>query len=983
MLKRLRAKKILIYSILAATLTAMLSGAVVTLAEETPERSFTGYALALPILANLDYTDVRQTNTWAKEAIWEISALEFMKGYGEKRFGVNETLTVEQAIAVAYNAVGREADAQAAAELLDRARAADARLYPAPKMWSDGYLQLAANDGLITQQDFIDALQTDQLALTGDNFLRGASATREEMAVFLGKLLTLAPINPQTRLFNSYRDWQEADPYNVPMLEAILQNGIMHGDNTGRFRPKAALTRAEAAQILVNAEPVTLPLLGLSKFKGTIEAITVQQDNRNGTAINRRKVLVRNSNGLLHEMNLVEPTVSFPSSRNELSGALINQFESVVVNNLGSLGTGSLLRAGQEISYVVDDQNRTRYIQVAKSGLSTTYILGRVISTDVATRGLVFQPYQTLPFADIRYADAKTLANIKLSGNTSAWTVSNGAKIFSDFVYKTFESIEPETHYILTVQNGMVTGMDGVTVDLLQEEGIVSGIVQENNPDLGYITLYAADGSGISAGLENGYASLRTYPYAGSITTTRDGKTATPESVLPGDSVYMRLDDDQAVEVISAASYYVPVHGTLLNRSGNNLRIQLPNGQVSNYDVPIGTPVYQSGRISSLDKALAGDDVKLLVQESGGNLAIREVNISRSPKLVDNIYRATFENTDDIRNLMTVSGVRRYLNGAWELSDEAGMMSIGFADGYQSNIDPRAVGTVFFAVRKDAAGREKIIKAVLRDDERFESVQNDTILTATPDGSRLQLYGISALVLVDEDTIVVRDNRLVDGSAIRANDQAKISTGKIGSATSLQADVVVAQAETGSKGLTIYRGRILDYVPNTTLTVESFAKLSGVKWDFSNTPKTFDIRQNETRLLEEGGIGNMRDFTLAEWKGKTVSLLVDGSKVLEISNAPYGDAALTGKITGYVGGTLDTDGKWVVEPSGYKISGARTYNPLKYTWELGTETEITLEPHTILLRKGISVSASGIQIGDQITMIRTVGSAVGRIIRVE
>ena len=71
-------------------------------------------------MANLAFTDVRASNTFAKEAIWETGALELMKGYAAdtgttRRFGLNDTLSVEQALALSYIAAGREAEAQAAA----------------------------------------------------------------------------------------------------------------------------------------------------------------------------------------------------------------------------------------------------------------------------------------------------------------------------------------------------------------------------------------------------------------------------------------------------------------------------------------------------------------------------------------------------------------------------------------------------------------------------------------------------------------------------------------------------------------------------------------------------------------------------------------------------------------------------------------------------------------------------------------------------
>ena len=130
-----------------------------------PARIFEGSENSKAILANLDYIDVKQSNSWAKNAIWETGALELMKGYGEKRFGLNTRLSAEEALVIAYNMAGREAEAQLAAEALDLQRREEDRKTPAGNMWADGYLLLALNDGLITQEQYNDAMQTDQLEL--------------------------------------------------------------------------------------------------------------------------------------------------------------------------------------------------------------------------------------------------------------------------------------------------------------------------------------------------------------------------------------------------------------------------------------------------------------------------------------------------------------------------------------------------------------------------------------------------------------------------------------------------------------------------------------------------------------------------------------------------------------------------------------------------------------------------------------------------
>ncbi|HEX3027847.1 MAG TPA: S-layer homology domain-containing protein [Clostridia bacterium] len=265
-LHRRLVKSIAIVAVISLALSNSFSSAV---AGETPQAVYSGTSDSSVVLNNINYTDVRNSANAVKQAVYEWSALDILKGYGNRQFGLKNTLTKEQAIALLYRAVGKEAAAQLAGETLNNARTT--KKTDTISVWNDGYLQLAANDGLISQQDFTDSQTQDQTKLKKGSFNRNSPVQRQEMAYWLAKVLGLSPVYGQKDIFNSYKDWKKADPDKVPYIESILQKNIMNGDSTGNFNPTGPVTGQQSAQIISNAEEIILPTLSLKNWATFID----------------------------------------------------------------------------------------------------------------------------------------------------------------------------------------------------------------------------------------------------------------------------------------------------------------------------------------------------------------------------------------------------------------------------------------------------------------------------------------------------------------------------------------------------------------------------------------------------------------------------------------------------------------------------------------------------------------------------------------
>ncbi|HHY64059.1 MAG TPA: hypothetical protein GX501_03340, partial [Clostridiaceae bacterium] len=416
------------------------------------------------------------------------------------------------------------------------------------------------------------------------------------------------------------------------------------------------------------------------------------------------------------------------------------------------------------------------------------------------------------------------------------------------------------------------------------EKGLYSGIVRESNPSLGYITLYFEDGSGYDPYRFAELVSLRTFTYGYDMIVTRDGYPAVIDDIKPGDKAYLKLDEEGYIYKISAASYYTPVYGTVYAKRASGLVLKKDDGTYVNYTVPGSVPVYKNNKPFSFSGILPGDRVRIMVQTNGANIDIEAIDIESITRNVSGIFRGTVEYFDSLHYSLAISEVQEFVIGRWENTSTAGIQRFDYSDEYRPLLPKRLSGTVYIATKKAYDGKDKIVFSSFRNTSGYETTLRDNLLNIT--GSNvLVLENTPEIVNVDMNTIVVKDGRLVDVSALNTLDPLKISMEKDLYKNRYTANVLVSDSAVQS-GLIVYRGRIKSVAPQKSLTVESFAQLGGVSWSVTNTPKTFDIDLFAGRLLEDDGIGNLRGIG-SEYVNRSVYIVAEGTKIRLISTAPY------------------------------------------------------------------------------------------------
>lgn len=954
--------------------------------KEVPEAIFSGIDNASAVLYNIDYIDIRNSDTWAKEAIYETGALGIMKGYGNRNFGLNQPVTKEQAIAAAYRVAGREVDAQKAAEELDNARQPANKKKNAISMWADGYLQLAADEGLISNQDRTDAFNTDPTKLIpGTSFYRANNAQRQEFGDWLAKTMKIEPAYGQDKIFNSFLDWSAADPIRIPYLEGLIKNNIMNGTGNGRFDPTGTLTRAQVAQIIKNGEKLILPILKLDKKLGTIEEIKISTDSSFGERITTNTFNIRNVNGKLHKVDAQFLTDAVDKNKNEQIGTPLPGTErDFIVYKYGEIGKSDLLKSGDRVEYIVGEDNSVRFMNVVSSVNDTKYMAAQVNSIDPQNLTINVTRLMDLEYPDVSKDGKKTIANGSSGLVDSTYRYSNSVKIYNEGIPAAIETVKPDSIYILTLRDDMVTGIKSVNLTLDGDLMIVKGIVEENNPQLGYITLYGENGQGTSP---SGTSALRTFSYVNpnNINVNKNSKKAGIDDIESGDSVFMKLDEKMNVYDISGVDNYISRYARIITQKTSAISVEYDNGTQQVLPVDSTVPVVVNNTIAGIDKLKDGDRIKLILNQTNKDIIVKGITVNDSQKTIKNIYKGSIVQLNETTKDLVLQNMERLSKGQWERSNNIGISKINLGDYYKLYSGDKAIDVdmvnkilrnqeAYIAAEGDYGGGERAVQVTFRDKGNLETLTDDIIARTEPAAGQFELNKNNNSINFGPSTIIVKDGRLVTGNSISADDAAYIVANRDNDTGDYFAGVVQLNDRIDPNALTVYRGRIKALADNKNFELESFSQLKGQNWEYVNTPKTFKITY-DTKILDDEGLIPQREFTgygAETFVGRSVYVLSDNINALLVSTAPYGpDGAFArGNVAELSGGSTGSDGKYLTEPTGIVIRNSKVYDRTNHVWTESKDITLNLLKNTVIIKDKKEITPSQIEVNDNLRVYK-------------
>lgn len=918
------------------------------------------------IIDNLKFKDV-SSDSWAIEPIVRFGALEVIKGYNEsnaKKYRPKSPISNEESLAIMLRVLGMEEAAQKAAEQLlqDNPDLPDHVL----TLWTKGYLQLANNMGLITEDDLDCAFVEEQSELDPtENFMRRGSVTREQFAVWLVKAINsqrpdiISPIYKQTKVFN-YNDWEKIDREFIPYVEAVVQKKIM-GDGNKGFNPKGKVTREQMAKILGNLDEIVYDTMNITKLNGTVAYIKDSNAMSASDSTATRKILIKDENGKVNEVNY-----EYTKKTNEQIFT-----KNVPVLRNGVVGDLLSLREGEYIEYLVDNDTNEMLYAYSK-GINTPYELEGILQPidDVTGR---------ITITSDKGADFSFQMKSGLYSNTDNTVIINDYKI-------NISNAPVGSKVKLFIDNNIVEKIQLTGEKVIFNE--LSGIVKENNPTFNYITIITWDGEEITKNYQKKEIVVEKQQYydtedeIGYIDEMFpdfrfDPRDTTIDNVEAGDLVDLKLSmDGKNVISISAKTNYIVKYGVINNIVNNGvngfrLGIQFDDLTSTIYDVPVKVPVKKSNQNISLFDLQQGQVVKLLINQAvfePGTIteSIKEIQVDEYGNTVANIYKGTLGDLNNSQRTLTLLNSYVLTNAGWRDYTQSKILDISsknieyFLDSkrisleYAMNYLKSPNTSVYIAMEK-YYNDEKVLKVTFASGR--ESILAKDNVTYSNGNNKFKILKNSNYINTNEGTIVVKNGKLLEDNNIVSPDYAQVILNGNNSAV-----IVNITEEPGNDATSIFRGRIKSINENENMRVQSFALLKDMKWIYSPIPRMFTI-DYQTVIMDANGIVKQTDFLDYSEKTKVddvYTIISDGSKAKYIVENPYCTEGLKGEI-------------YEITDDAINIKDTIVYNKANNNWKnlsyKNSYSKINILSNSIIIKNNEVISPDMLERGDVIRVI--------------
>lgn len=969
-----------------------------------PRQTFAGAMGANNIISASNFVDT--AGHWAAESIAHAAALGIIN-FGGPNFMPNANVTFQEAAAFAVNLIGEGEEVISEGMELSETVITTGTLQDILHL---GFLTLAQDNDLITEDYLAALLGTSQEELTelqerleeltesllaatteaAENLLleeideileqiylptRGMPISRQAMAMLVARALDNEsdhlelPLLPRGIL--TYNDWQTIDPYYVTYVEAVTQLGLM-SPIAGNFAPNNPVTRAEMAQILRNLDHIFYEMHDMERHAGTVAAVRANQEIGTLQGETWDNFYIRRHDG---DVDIIQHRIAFVPT-----GALVD-YNVPVFRNGQMVGLGGL-EINDVIEYITredGDGQVVLYINVVSIGQNIQHVLGRFMDIN-AVEG-------TLRVRDDLNRDFIYSITSGLFGMDD-----EGAYLYMDYRRVNFNDMPFGAIVELTLINSIVAGVSFIGQPVLVSE--VRGIVVENNPAFGYLTLWTSAGGTPATFFYNqndmrvlregfyqtsggpGYIA-QMFPYFMFHPTA-----AHIADLMPGDIVFIRLDENNPTLItsISAAANYVSRFGVVrqVNVAGGvtGILMQMENGTTSWFDIGPNIMVTTMGRPANAGQIQVGDSLRILVNQAviaqGHTIeSVLEVAIQAHGQNVSTILTGHLAGINSLQSQLMLQNSRPLTGLGWGAHQQIEPLNLVrqnnvefFHEGNRITLDhanrflARSELDTYIAMDSSPFG-DTIARITFRNG-RDELLNPDTVISTNGAGGFI-IPSISGTINTDSGTIVRRNGRLVTGTDIMVNDLVRVSLN--GGNNAAVVDIIERPA---FAAVGIARARILSVSEGRSFRVQSMSTLQGTDWMFTPIEREFTIGPNTLFLNEDGFVdpATFMGFTDESVINEVFTVVYDGAFATHVIDAPFGNRSVRGRVFGADGDTIRiTDAQYLDNSPTQPTFLWRNISHIDPTMNIATF------PNTIIVRNNQIVQPRDLQNGDRIRVL--------------
>ncbi|SCX77862.1 S-layer homology domain-containing protein [Alkaliphilus peptidifermentans] len=665
---------------------------------------------------NLRFNDT--ANHWGREAIQEAGALSLMRG-SNNGFQPDGNLTYLEALTVLVRAIGLEEEAQQFAETQALPSVRDFVILSVVEEWGRGYVQLAIQNNIITNQEAnaitnltqqqAENLQNQvqqRLDSYGENITPQERAalerqinqqlelnrwnrpiSRQEIAMWIARALELQPLYGDKMVeVYSFNDWRQIDTDKIAYIEAVLQEGIMSGMGNG-FVPNGNLTRAQMAQILMNIRDELLEKRGVSKLEGRVTKIEeLQQQGQD-----KRIITIENRDNSYNLISL-QP----------------NKGKDILLQKNGILHLSDGFREGDRIQYFINQDNKAFYAKTIQA--TSTVVEGFVEFIDVENNRLAMVDFDDKQHLFVVHSNTPVTTNGK--------NVSFGELYYGQEV-------------VVTLTNDRVTKIEGY----LEEDPNLHGYIPPGSRiKVGDVLFINSQEVALKTG-----DGIEIYQITSDTDITRNSKFANLFEVKKGDRVILSFDDIYSAEISEIRVEDEERHITAIYR-GTIEQVSERNKEVILEKVE----VFENNRWVSHTESKVKLKAENNLYSGGSQITLKELSSAKGKE----VYVATESSfgVQRVAKLLLKDGrTQQYDNKITNIQYGLGRMvvnnnSVNFHDGtivVQNNrlIDPynlEAQQTIHVTADFDARSNSR--------NAAFINIEYDGMLDDRIDGTRLLVY---------------------------------------------------------------------------------------------------------------------------------------------------------------------------------------------------------------------------------------------------